>query len=93
MLILTRREQESIDVLIGNEKILRFTVTKVTGDKIRIAFDAPPAVTIGRTEIMSQKENQSSKETNDKKESNTPKECSPPLSCMKAGNKKHNNTA
>jgi len=71
MLILTRREQESIDVLIGNEKILRFTITKVTGDKTRIAFDAPAAVTIVRTEIMSQKEHQPTQKTNDKKESNT----------------------
>jgi len=71
MLILTRREQESIDVLIGNEKILRFTITKVTGDKIRIAFDAPAAVTIVRTEIMSQKEHQPIQKTNDKEESNT----------------------
>jgi len=71
MLILTRREQESIDVLIGSEKILRFTITKVTGDKIRIAFDAPAAVTIVRTEIMPpEKKEPSAQEIGKEKENN-----------------------
>ena len=50
MLILTRREGESI-VIAGN---IRVTVLDTRGDHVRIGIDAPRSVTVHRAEIDAQ---------------------------------------
>ena len=47
MLLLTRKRGEK--VVIGND--ITVTIVKVTGDKVRLAFDAPDQVHILRAEL------------------------------------------
>lgn len=51
MLVLTRKVGESIRV--GAD--VRIIVTKISGDRVRLVFDAPKSVDIVRTEIASKK--------------------------------------
>lgn len=48
MLVLSRKPQESIQ--IGNS--IRITVLKISGNRVRIALDAPKALTILRSELV-----------------------------------------
>lgn len=50
MLILTRREGESI-VIAGN---IRVTVLEARGDQVRIGIDAPRSISVHRAEIDAQ---------------------------------------
>ena len=52
MLVLTRREGEQIR--IGANVLL--TVERVSGDKVRLSFRAPPVVEIWRQELLDAKE-------------------------------------
>ncbi len=47
MLVLTRKKNESI--VIGENIVM--TVIEVRGDKVRLGFDAPKAVSIHRQEV------------------------------------------
>lgn len=51
MLVLTRKVGESIRV--GAD--VRIIVTKISGDRVRLVFDAPKSVNIVRTEIANEK--------------------------------------
>lgn len=51
MLVLTRKVGESIRV--GAD--VRIIVTKISGDRVRLVFDAPKSVSIVRTEIANEK--------------------------------------
>jgi carbon storage regulator len=51
MLVLTRRVGEKI--VIGNDVVLQ--VVEVRGDRVRLGFDAPPAVVIDRLEVHERK--------------------------------------
>ncbi len=48
MLVLTRKLND-VTVIAGNIKI---TVVKIDGNKVRLAIDAPPAVSILREELF-----------------------------------------
>lgn len=46
-LVLSRKKEESI--IIGNR--ITITVIEIRGDKVRLAIDAPPEVTVHRQEV------------------------------------------
>ena len=50
MLVLTRRVNESVRVMVGGVEFM-VTVGQLRGDKVRIVFDAPPEVKILRSEL------------------------------------------
>lgn len=50
MLILTRREGESIEIGTG-EQMVRVKVTRIQGDKVRIGIEAPDDMPVHREEI------------------------------------------
>lgn len=51
MLVLTRKAGESI-IIDGGIKV---TIAKIDGNKVRVAIDAPPAVSIMREELLQAK--------------------------------------
>ena len=48
MLVLTRKPEEKI--IIGDNIVV--TVVKVTGDRVRLGFEAPPDINIVRSELV-----------------------------------------
>jgi carbon storage regulator len=50
MLVLTRRQSEA--VVIGGRAEVRVTLVQIRGDKVRLGFEAPPAVPVHRLEIF-----------------------------------------
>jgi len=53
MLVLTRKQQESVVVggSIGFERLLKVTVLEITGGKVRLGFEADDTVPIFRSEV------------------------------------------
>lgn len=56
MLVLTRKESESITITHKGETF-NISIKAVRGNNIQIAFDAPREVSIIRTELLNKKEN------------------------------------
>ncbi len=53
MLVLTRKRQESV-VIVGSgglERVLKVTVLKIEGGKVRLGFEADTEVPIHRSEV------------------------------------------
>lgn len=50
MLVLTRKANQSIRVMVGGQEIM-VTIGQIRGDKVRLAFDAPADVKILRSEL------------------------------------------
>lgn len=51
MLVLTRKANQSIRVMVGGQEIM-VTIGQIRGDKVRLAFDAPADVKILRSELQ-----------------------------------------
>jgi carbon storage regulator len=52
MLVLSRKKEE--EIIIGNNVVLK--VLEICGDKVKLGFTAPDAVTIMRGELVAAKE-------------------------------------
>lgn len=50
MLVLTRREQESVIIKVG-DVLVRMTVIDIKGERCRLGFVAPQEVVINRQEV------------------------------------------
>ena len=53
-LVLSRDEQESIVIFIGDGQQIRLTVDTASGGRAKLVFDAPANVIIWREELLSQ---------------------------------------
>jgi carbon storage regulator len=52
MLVLSRRKDEKIFVQVpGVEEPIKITVVQIDSSRVRLGFDAPPEVTILRSEL------------------------------------------
>lgn len=56
MLVLSRKTQESVVVGEGDgfERMLKVTVLKITGRKVRLGFEVDPSVPVHRLEVWEQ---------------------------------------
>ena len=54
MLVLTRQPSEAIIATTPSGEIIRFTVCKVSGDKVRVGVEAAADVRVNREEIERQ---------------------------------------
>jgi carbon storage regulator len=52
MLVLSRRESESIVVTLPDQRRIRITLVEMQRDRARIGFDAPKDVVIHRDEVQ-----------------------------------------
>ena len=55
MLVVTRREQETVIITTADGTQIRIIVADIYGGKVRLAFDAPQSVTIDRLEVHESK--------------------------------------
>ena len=51
-LVLSRDEQESIIIFIGEDEQIRVTVDSASGGRAKLVFDAPDSVSIWREELL-----------------------------------------
>ncbi|MDA0824391.1 MAG: carbon storage regulator [Proteobacteria bacterium] len=51
MLVLTRKERESITIKTNSGETIRVTISSIRGDTVRIGFTAPRDVHIYRSEL------------------------------------------
>jgi len=53
MLVLTRKDQESVVIASANpfERMLKVTVLEIGGGKVKLGFEAPSSVLVHRSEI------------------------------------------
>ena len=54
MLVLTRKETESVTIIVG-ETTFNISIRSIRGNNVQIAFDAPREITVLRTELLSPK--------------------------------------
>jgi len=52
MLVLTRKNGESLQIVTENNEVIEIMVTKVSGEQVKIGFDAPPSCRILREELI-----------------------------------------
>jgi sRNA-binding carbon storage regulator CsrA len=52
MLVVSRKETESVDIIINGVKVAVVSVETIGKTKVRIGFEAEPAVTFVRSELM-----------------------------------------
>ena len=52
MLVLTRKERETIVVRTPSGEEVRFLIVDLRGDRVRIGIEAPPAFDISREEVL-----------------------------------------
>ena len=52
MLILTRKNGESLQIVTTNNEVIDIQVTNVRGDQVKIGFDAPLSCRILRQELI-----------------------------------------
>ncbi len=66
MLVLTRMPDETVVIEVPGEEPIYVTVVRVSGDKVRLGFDADKKVAIHRKEVYKaiQKEKARNKEQN-----------------------------
>jgi carbon storage regulator CsrA len=55
MLVLRRRKEETVVITVGDDTI-RIKVIELRSGDVKLAFTAPPHITIDREEIHNQKE-------------------------------------
>ena len=53
MLILTRRNGESLQIKIENNEVIEIHIVTVRGKQVKLSFCAPPACRILRKELLS----------------------------------------
>lgn len=52
MLVLTRKNGESLQIVTKNNEVIEITITNVCGEQVKIGFDAPPECRILRQELI-----------------------------------------
>ena len=52
MLILTRRNGESLQIVTRDNEVIEIKITNVRGEQVKIGFDAPPECRILRQELL-----------------------------------------
>ncbi|MGD8926059.1 MAG: carbon storage regulator [Thioalkalispiraceae bacterium] len=52
MLILTRRNGESLQIVTRDNEVIEIKITNVRGEQVKIGFDAPPECRILRQELI-----------------------------------------
>ena len=57
MLVLTRKKNESVTVTVRGVTF-NISIKEVRGNNIQLSFEAPPEVSILRTELLNKKEDQ-----------------------------------
>lgn len=53
MLVLSRREQETVVILLPDGREITVKLQELRGNRARISFDAPPDISIFRSEVLS----------------------------------------
>ena len=61
MLVLTRREKQSTIFALPSGDVIRVEVSKIKGDTVRIAIDAPKTVNIFRDDIKTRRDHSDGK--------------------------------
>jgi carbon storage regulator CsrA len=56
MLVLTRRDGETIQILTENDEVITLTVTQISSGQVKLGISAPPACRILRQELIEEEE-------------------------------------